>query len=80
MTALVVSRPSSVLTERGQFRPRVIAARLLTAASRRLLRPEPWGPSPCCGRGEFLVPYINVPGVLLCTRDGRAYTDTDQGS
>lgn len=68
-----VTRSSSLFLERGRPRVLVTAARLLTQAATRLLPPAAWGPSPCCTH-EFLIPYPQVPGALVCSRDGRLYT------
>lgn len=74
VTPGIVSRPSGLLTVRGQNRFLVAAARLLYQMASLLVTPVPFGPSPCC-RNEFLVPYTPVPGVLFCSRDGRLYPE-----
>jgi hypothetical protein len=68
----LVSRPTGLLTVRGQNRFRAAAARLLHRIADLLVTPVAHGPSPCCPN-EFLVPYAPVPGVLFCSRDGRLY-------
>jgi hypothetical protein len=70
----IISRPSSLLTVRGQNRFLVAAARLLHRIASLLVTPVVDGPSPCC-RNEFLVPYTPVPGMLFCSRDGRLYPE-----
>jgi len=54
---------------------RMIVVRILTRAARRLYVPRRGGPSPCCGRGEFLGQFTAVPDTLFCTRCGSLYPD-----